>query len=75
MKQIVNKKGVAFRRTLHFLQHFYHAKNQQMYGVKGITGILQGFTVVSLFAVVQPDGDEGQQCEALSDKEIGFSAK
>ena len=40
-------------------------KDQHMYGIKGIAGILERFAVIALPSSVQPDGEERQKCKPL----------
>ena len=40
-------------------------KDQHMYGIKGIAGILERFAVIALPSAVQPDGEERQKCKTL----------
>ena len=40
-------------------------KDQHMYGIKGIAGILERLAVIALPSAVQPDGEERQKCKTL----------
>ena len=46
-----------------------------MEGVEGVAGVLEGFCMAALFAVVGPDQGKGQKGEALAGQEDGAAEK